>query len=387
MDSPDTLQQANAPRVELSQEGERLVLRVSGDWTVWTIGPVSRVMEQEIGPRALGAVLDASALGAIDIAGVYLIDRFLRGATACGNREQPITVEGNHPALLRLLESVRAATRPCPVEPVRPPGWLLLLERAGRGVSEALSEFFHLLSFMGETLVTIAGLLVRPHRIRWANTFTVMEAAGLNALPIIALLAFFIGIVVAYLGASILADFGASIFTAELVAYAILREFGVVITAVLLAGRSASSFTAELGSMKMRQEVDALRVMGLNPMETLVAPRVIALVAMTPLLTFLAIVAGLGGGALISWAALDISPALFVSRIQAGVPPEHLMIGMIKSPVFAFFIAIIGCRHGLQTGLDVASLGKRVTTSVVQSIFFVILLDALLALFFVEIGW
>jgi phospholipid/cholesterol/gamma-HCH transport system permease protein len=335
----------------------------------------------------MGAALEVSRLAEIDIAGAYLIDRYLRGGSPCAHVGLDIEVQGSHPAVVRLLETVRGATRPCPTEPPRRAGWLLLLERTGRGVSEASAEFLHLLSFMGQTLLTLAGLLVRPDRIRWANTFTIMESAGLNALPIIATLAFFIGIVVAYLGASILGDFGASIFTVELVAYSILREFGVVITAVLLAGRSASSFTAELGSMKMRQEVDALRVMGLDPMHTLVAPRVLALVAMTPLLTFMAIAAGLAGGALISWGTLGISPALFLSRIQAGVPPEHLLVGMIKSPLFAFFIAIIGCRHGLQTGLDVASLGKRVTTAVVQSIFFVILLDAALALFFVEIGW
>jgi phospholipid/cholesterol/gamma-HCH transport system permease protein len=212
-----------------------------------------------------------------------------------------------------------------------------------------------------------------------------MEIAGVDALPIVVLLAFAIGLVVAYLGARILGDFGASVFTVELVAFSMMREFGVVITAILLAGRTGSAFTAEIGAMKMRQEVDAMRVMGLEPMEALVVPRVIAMLIMTPILTFAAIMAGIIGGMLVAWGALGVSPLLYFTRISENVEAQHFWVGMSKSPAFAVVIAIIGCKQGLSVGDDVGSLGRRVTASVVQAIFMVILLDALFAIWFLEL--
>jgi phospholipid/cholesterol/gamma-HCH transport system permease protein len=214
-----------------------------------------------------------------------------------------------------------------------------------------------------------------------------MEKAGLNALPIVMLLSFFIGMVVAYLGARILQDFGATVFVVELVAISVLREFGVVITAVILAGRTNSSFTAEIGAMKMRQEIDAMRVMGIEPMDALVTPRVIAMLVMAPILTFAAMMAGMFGGLLVCWGALDISPAMFFGRFQEVVPAQHFWVGFVKAPVFALVLAIVACKQGLSVGGDVGSLGSRVTTSVVQGIFIVILLDALFALWFLEMDW
>jgi phospholipid/cholesterol/gamma-HCH transport system permease protein len=163
-----------------------------------------------------------------------------------------------------------------------------------------------------------------------------------------------------------------------------MREFGVVITAVLLAGRTASAFTAEIGAMKMRQEIDAMRVMGIEPMDALVAPRVLAMLVMTPILTFVADMAGLFGGLLVSWAELGVSPNMFFNRISELVPEQHFWVGMVKAPVFALVLAVIACKQGLSVGGDVASLGSRVTTSVVQSIFMVILIDAAFALWFLE---
>lgn len=372
---------------QLTRSAEGAVLTLSGDWTVWTIGDLDRALLEASGENSLGAAIDVRQLGQIDVAGAYVIDRTVRGGSPCGYTDTPVRILGSHPSVERLLNVARGAARPCPLEPLPYSGLSLLVERAGRGLAQAWAELLDTISFLGQTLATIAALLLQPQKLRWASMFTVMESAGLNALPIISVLSFFIGIVVAYLGARILADFGASIFTVELVAYAILREFGVVITAILLAGRTASAFTAELGSMKMRQEIDAMRVLGIQPMEALVVPRVLAIVLMAPLLTFLAIMAGLMGGIAITWSALGISPLLFLSRIQESVPIEHFFVGMIKAPIFALVIAVTGCRHGLQTGNDVASLGRRVTTSVVQSIFFVVVLDALFALWFIEIGW
>ena len=370
-------------------EGDRAarVLAVAGDWTAATINTVEQALTDLGESQGPGLEVDVSALGRIDLAGAFLIDRTVRGSSPCGNMDTPIRVIGAHPSAARLLQTARSATQPCPPAPHAGSGLVALVERIGRGVEGVVKESLATISFFGETLAVLARLAVQPHRIRWVSVFNVMENAGLNALPIIALLSFFVGLVVAYLGARILGDFGADVFTVELVAFSVMREFGVVITAVLLAGRTDSAFTAEIGSMKMRQEIDAMRVMGLSPMEALVAPRVIAMLVMTPILTFAAILAGLFGGMLVCWAELGVSPTMFFFRIQEVVPTQHFWVGMAKAPAFAVVLAVVGCRHGLGVGGDVASLGKRTTSSVVQAIFLVILLDALFALWFLEMNW
>jgi phospholipid/cholesterol/gamma-HCH transport system permease protein len=296
----------------------------------------------------------------------------------------PVALVGEDEAMRRLVAVAREALRTPHPPPARMLGFVALLDRVGRAAANFAGEALETLSFMGQTLATMGRMIAQPRRMRWPAMVHVMETAGLNAITIIALLSFFIGVVIAYLGARVLRDFGATIFTVELVAFSMLREFGVVITAVLLAGRTDSAFTAELGAMKMRQEVDALRVLGVDPIEALVAPRVLAMLVMTPLLTFIAVMAGLLGGMLVCWAALDVSPVLFVNRIHDNVPVRHFWVGMVKAPVFALVVALVGCRHGLEVGGDVVSLGRRVTASVVQAIFLVIVLDALFAVWFME---
>ncbi|MBX3510948.1 MAG: ABC transporter permease [Hyphomonadaceae bacterium] len=361
------------------------VLALSGDWTVDTIASVEGDLRATGAQMAPGAVVDVSALGAFDVAGAYLVDRTLRESP--GGETTRVAIRGEHANALRLLAAARkAAQAPAPV-PEQMPGVRGMLDRLGRSVAAVGEEIIETVSFFGETLVVLARLILNPRRIRWTPVVNVMEVAGLNALPIVLLLAFFIGLVVAYLGARILGDFGASVFTVELVAFSMLREFGVVITAVLLAGRTDSAFTAEIGAMKMRQEIDAMQVMGIDPMEALVAPRVIAIMVMTPILTFGAMMSGLFGGVLVCWADLGVSPAMFFARMAETVPEQHFWVGMSKAPAFAMVLAIIGCKQGLSVGGDVASLGKRVTTSVVQAIFMVILLDALFALWFLEMDW
>jgi phospholipid/cholesterol/gamma-HCH transport system permease protein len=176
--------------------------------------------------------------------------------------------------------------------------------------------------------------------------------------------------------------FNASVFTVELVGIGMLREFGVVLTAILLAGRTDSAFTAQIGAMKMRQEIDAMRTIGLDPMEALVAPRLIALLVMTPLLAFAATLSGILGGLIAAWTSMDISPQMFLSRFQEVVPPRHFWVGIIKAPVFALVIAMVGCRQGMLVEEDVVSLGRRTTSAVVQAIFLVIALDAMFAILY-----
>lgn len=377
---------ARSAAFDLSGTPEARVLKLRGDWTVWTVGDVDaelRALSDQLGP---GVTIDIGEIGHVDVAGAYLIDRTVRGA-AFENTEAPLDIVGDNDTVRRLLETERAAIQSCPTRDVPPPGFMQMLERVGRSIDEAWDEGKATLSFLGATLVTIGKLILKPRRMRWAALFHTMEVAGLNAVAIIALLSFFIGAVVAFLGARVLQDFGATIFTVELVAFSMLREFAVVITAVLLAGRTNSAFTAELGAMKMRQEIDALRVLGVEPMEALVAPRVLAMLIMTPLLTFAALIAGLVGGMLVCQLSLNISPVLFVNRIHENVPPVHFWVGMIKAPVFAMILAVVACRHGLQVGGDVASLGKETTASVVQAIFLVIVVDAIFALWFMEMDW
>lgn len=376
---------AAAAAFELREDARAPVLALSGDWTVDTIASLERDLNALSARLTPDAVVDVTELGRIDVAGAYLIDRTFREGS--GGEGAVIAVRGDHAHASSLLMAARKASGERVVEPERPRGFSGFLEQVGRLMAELGEEIIETVGFLGETLVVLARLIMNPRRFRLYSIFSVMESAGLNALPIVALLSFFIGMVVAYLGARILGDFGASVFTVELVAFSVLREFAVVITAVLLAGRTDSSFTAEIGAMKMRQEIDAMRVIGISPMEALVVPRVIAMVVMTPLLTFGAMMSGIFGGVLVAWSELGVSPQMFFARISETVPEQHFWVGMSKAPVFALVLAVIGCKQGLSVGGDVGSLGKRVTTSVVQAIFMVILLDALFALWFLEMDW
>ncbi|MGH6949238.1 MAG: MlaE family lipid ABC transporter permease subunit [Vitreimonas sp.] len=360
------------------------VLALRGDWTVDTIAALESDLSDVAGRLTPGAVVDVAALGRIDVAGAYLIGRTVRESPAGEGR---VAIRGEHANARELLQAARKAY----VGPAPAPDHLTgiggFLDFLGRSVASIGEEIVETVGFLGQTLVVLARLAINPRRIRWVSVVHVMEVAGFNALPIVALLSFFIGMVIAYLGARILGDFGAAVFTVELVTFSVLREFAVVITAILLAGRTDSAFTAEIGAMKMRQEIDAMRVMGIEPMEALVAPRVIAMLVTTPILTFAAMMSGIFGGLLVAWSELGVSPVMFFARISETVPAQHFWVGMSKAPAFAMVLAIIGCKQGLSVGGDVGSLGARVTTSVVQAIFMVILMDALFALWFLEMNW
>ncbi len=368
------------------REDERAsVLALRGDWTVDTIAGLERGLAEVSEKLKAGAVVDVSSLGRFDVAGAYLIDRTFR-ESAAGDKVR-IAIRGEHTNAMRLLQAARKSY----AGPAPPPrhfqGLKGFFDLTGRAMVSIADEIVETVGFFGETLVTIGKQIVNPRLVRPVSIVNVMEKAGLNALPIVMLRSFFIGMVVAYLGARILADFGATVFVVELVAISMLREFGVVITAVILAGRTNSSFTAEIGAMKMRQEIDAMRVIGISPMDALVVPRVIAMLLMTPILTFAAMMAGMFGGVLVCWGALDISPAMFLGRFQEVVPAQHFWVGFVKAPAFALVLAVIACKQGLSVGGDVGSLGSRVTTSVVQGIFMVILMDAIFALWFLEMDW
>ncbi|MBK6704017.1 MAG: MlaE family lipid ABC transporter permease subunit [Caulobacteraceae bacterium] len=376
---------AEAAAFDFREDERAPILALRGDWTVDTISGLERGLAEVSEKLKQGAVVDVSSLGRFDVAGAYLIDRTFR-ESAAGDKAR-IAIRGEHTNAMRLLQAARKSY----AGPAPPPrhlhGLKGFFDLTGRAMVSIADEIVETVGFFGEVLVTIGRQIIDPRRVRAISVVSVMEKAGLNALPIVMLLSFFIGMVVAYLGARILADFGAQVFVVELVAISVLREFGVVITAVILAGRTNSAFTAEIGAMKMRQEIDAMRVIGIRPMDALVVPRVVAMLVMTPILTFAAMMAGMFGGLLVCWGALDINPGMFFGRFQEVVPAQHFWVGLVKAPAFALVLSVVACKQGLSVGGDVGSLGSRVTTSVVQGIFMVILLDAIFALWFLEMNW
>jgi phospholipid/cholesterol/gamma-HCH transport system permease protein len=284
-----------------------------------------------------------------------------------------------------LIEAVRNAGAPLPSTPATGNSMVRILESIGRWVVNAYWNILVFLDFLGRTLLSLMESFFNPRHWRVTSIVFHMQAVGLNAVPLVMLLSFMVGAVVAFLGATVLSEFGAQLWVVELVGVAFFREFGVLLTAILLAGRTASAFTAQIGSMKSGEELDAIRTMGLDPIELLVLPRLKALLLTLPLLTFLATIAGLLGGMAVCVWHLDISPEMFIGRLQNELSPRHFWVGMSKAPIFAMVIGLIGCLEGFKVKNNAQSVGEHTTSSVVQSISLVILLDALAAMFFMEL--
>ncbi len=367
-----------------AQAGARL--RISGDWTLPRAAQIEPIIAQALksARQPPGSwTIDAQALKALDTAGALLLIRAVR---ASGKALSEHRIEAMRPADMALLALV-ADRLDAPVPMAEPhASFRRLLGRMGVAIESLWLQARELLGFVGLTLVTLWGVVLRQKKLRITATVFHMEQTGLDAVPIVSLLSFLVGAVVAFLGATVLRDFGASIFTVELVSYSFLREFGVLLTAILLAGRSGSAFTAQIGSMKSREELDAIQVLGLDAIELLVLPRLLALIVMLPLLTFIAMMAGLVGGALVGSMSLDITPGMFITRVHEMTQMRHFWVGMAKAPVFAFLISVVGCLEGFKVEGSAESVGRHTTASVVQSIFLVILFDALFAIFFMEIN-
>lgn len=362
------------------EAGPVLRVRLHGDWT---LARYRQLSQAQLPTDASPILLDAAGLTALDTAGAAQLVRLL-GAEQLGRLLPDASgLSDERRALLRAVAEAMAGREP-PPGPVR--RWSDGLVRLGALVAGAGRQGLQLLGFMGLTLSTLLVLMPRPGRWRPTALVAQIHQCGLNAVPIVALLTFLVGAVVAFLGATVLANFGATIYTVDLVAYSFLREFGVLLTAILLAGRTASAFTAQIGAMKVNEELDALRAQGLDPVELLVLPRLLALLLTLPLLTFIAMLSGMVGGALVALVSLDISLAQYLAIVHE-VPVRHLLVGLGKAPLFALLIALIGCLEGFKVGGSAQSVGEHTTSSVVQSIFVVILLDAIAALFLMEMGW
>ncbi|MEB6429281.1 MlaE family ABC transporter permease [Citrobacter freundii] len=333
-----------------------------------------------------GGVFDLNQLGALDTAGATLLALLLGEDRVANLRELAPKLPEERRILLETVSHVLPDLTPeLSEKPTR--FWLEMLANTGRSVDNLWQDIKSLLGFIGLALETLLGTLFRPSRWRITSLIANIQQIGLNAVPIIMLLTFLVGAVIAFLGATVLTTFGAGIFTVDLVVFSFLREFAVLLTAILMAGRTASAFTAEIGLMKANEEIDAIQTLGLNPVELLVLPRVLALLISLPMLTFIGMVCGIFGGMVVCALTLDISPTMFLSIMQNSNGLQHFLVGISKAPIFAFLIAIIGCLEGFKVTGSAESVGVHTTTSVVHSIFVVILLDAVAALFFMEMGW
>ncbi|MCE7033562.1 ABC transporter permease [Lysobacter sp. GX 14042] len=363
------------PRIETGQDAG--AARLTGQWTLAQAESVAQALKAA--PDGLQAV-DATGVDRLDSLGVLQLMRFARHR---GLDAGAFHFNDEHQPLVTAIGDV-ADDRP---RRKREYGVAEALARLGRAVHGNWGEVLALVAFLGEVLVKMARLVRQPGRFRLTPTVHHMEQVGLDAVPLVALLCYLVGAVIAFLGANVLRDFGATQFVVELVTISFLREFAVLLTAIILAGRTASAFTAHIGSMVSREEVDAIRALGLDPVDLLVIPRVTALLVMLPLLTFLGMIAGLLGGLSVGAFGLDIPPQQYLARMQDTMDLKHMWVGLAKAPVFAMLIGLIGCLEGLQVTGTAQSVGERTTSSVVQSISVVIILDAFAAMWFMEMGW
>jgi len=365
-----------ADAARLRRDDPTGVLVASGDWTL----AHARALAEH------AAALGRSGAQRVDARGIQRLDT--AGAQVLLDLAGTGGVEGldaNSRALLDAVAAASARTGDGGAS-ARSGGVPDLFARTGKAMEQIGNDAWKLLGFIGLVLATLVRSLPDPRRWRFTSLVFHVEQTGLDAVPIVVLLNFLVGAVVAFLGATVLQDFGASIYTIELIGYSFLREFGVLLTAIMVAGRSGSAFTAQIGSMKSREEIDAIRTLGLDPVEVLVLPRVLALLVSLPILTVLAMLAGIVGGAAVCTASLDISPTMFVTRLQELNATRHFWVGMSKAPIFAFLIAAIGCLEGMKVSGSAQSVGTHTTSSVVQAIFVTILVDALAAIFYMEIG-
>ncbi len=376
-----------APRVAAGEEGDLLGCAFSGNWTTRRVAAVDaqmREIERRGGFKKLA--LDFSKVGRMDTAGAWLIQRLIN---ANERRGVEVTTHGQSKTVATLLDAVEdAVDRSGDATPMHRPNIVIrFLETIGRGVYEMRDDFLAAMNILGATIGGAQLKLGRGHAINPAAIFNQLDRMGVGAIPVVTLMSFIVGAIVAQQGAYQLRYFGADIFVVDLVGVLVLRELGVLMTAIMIAGRSGSAITAEIGSMKMREEVDALKVIGLNPIGVLVFPRLVALVIGLPCLTVLANFAALGGGMLAAYLYSDIPPAAFLDRLRAAIDLSTIFAGLIKAPFMAIIIGTIASVEGMKVGGSAESLGLHVTASVVKSIFIVIVLDGLFAIFYASIGF
>jgi phospholipid/cholesterol/gamma-HCH transport system permease protein len=345
-----------------------------GAWVLRGLEPLEHRLQELAQPEARALSIDASAVTAMDTSGAWLLHRTVHSLQESGCSVQLSGLRPEFEALLRLVASRQPRQAPATQLP--------LLERIGRQSWRSLNNGIGMLSFLGENALVLLQVLAHPRRIRWRPILYNLQTAGFEALPITGLLSFLIGIVIAYQGAEQLQRFGANIYVANLVGLSMVRELSPMLTAIIVAGRSGSAYAAQIGTMKVTEEIDALRTIGVGQMELLVLPKLLALIVALPLLTVYTDVMGVLGGMVMARAELDVSFSAYLGQMDEAISLSSYLIGIGKAPVFAVIIAIVGCYQGFQVGGSADSVGRQTTVSVVQSIFLVILTDALFSILF-----
>ncbi len=368
---------------EVGQDG--VVLSLAGAWIV-AAGPELEAAGASLAtpPKdAKRVVLDLGALERMDTAGAWFIDRARVETAAAG---ATVSYSGARPEHAILLKE--AGYHP-PDAPARapPPHAIALLSAVGETVTELGVDFIDIVDYLGEVVVMFLRLALQPLRWRWTSMVHHLEMFGLRSVPIIMLINFLVGAIVTQQGVFQLAKFGASTYAVDLVGVLGLRELGVLMTSIMIAGRTGSAITAEIGSMKMREEIDALKVMALDPLEVLIIPRLVALTIALPVLTFLADMAQVGGGLIVSWLYAGVTPQSFLLRLQNAIGINTFMVGLIKAPFMAVVIGLIASTEGMEVRGSAELLGRCVTSSVVKSIFMVIVMDGLFAMFFAAVTY
>src|ERR1700756_2406336 len=363
-----------------SKESGSLILAATGEWLVETAADLDRRLRGIEAPKGGRVLLDLTGIDRLDTAGAWLLLRTEHDLTERGNA---VEMRNLRSTFEPLIEQVRAAGKIAPARHPRPAHHTIagFVARIG-GVSIGLiARSYSILGFFGITSATALRLILHPRRLRMTAVVAQMEQTGVNAFPIVGLLTFLIGVVIAFQGADYLRFYGLESYTVQLTGASILRELGVLLTAIILAGRSGSAFTAQIGTMRVNEEIDAMRTIGLDPVEVLVLPRLFGLVLTLPMLSLCANFMGIFGGGVMAWGVLGISIPEFLNHLST-IAPWSFWIGMIKSPFFAIIIALIGCYEGFQVTGSAESVGRLTTLSVVEAIFLVIVTDAGFSIFF-----
>ena len=361
--------------IEIKQSDN--TVRCSGPWILSGISNLALQLDTLAWPEVQSLQIDVSAITAMDTAGAWLLHRTVRMLESNGCSVTLQAQRPEHEVLLRAMQQVEL-----PAEPVSSSHGLSLLEKIGHVSWPHWQQLIGMLAFQGESVIVLLRSIVQPSRIRWRPILYNLQHAGYNALPIVGLLAFLMGVVISYQGAEQLQRYGANIFIADLVGLSMLRELAPLMTAIIVAGRSGSAFAAQIGTMKVTEEVDALRTIGIAPIELLVLPKVVALVIALPLLTVYADMMGVLGGMVMAKSQLGVGYADFLDRFDDAVKLSALMVGIGKAPVFAVIVALVGCFQGFQVSNGSDSVGRQTTVSVVQAIFLIIVADALFSVIF-----
>jgi len=372
------------PKLERIAKGNALALCATGTWTA-SFAPVLERMVADAeklagGPQSI--FIDVSEVAKLDTFGAWLIERLRRNLTKGPVEAQIAGLSTNYSSLVDEVRRVRA-TAVVDSSAITITG---MLEQIGRAVAGVGGTIAGLVDMLGAVLAAWFRVLIHPRSLRLTSTVHHMEQVCWRAVPIIVLITFLIGCIIAQQGIFHFRRFGADIFVVDMLGVLVLREIGVLLVAIMVAGRSGSAYTAELGSMKMREEIDALRTMGFDPIEVLVLPRMMALVLALPILAFLGAMAALYGGGLVAWLYGGVEPEAFLLRLRDAISIDHFIVGIVKAPVMAAVIGIVACVEGLAVQGSAESLGQHTTASVVKGIFFVIVMDGVFAIFFASIG-